>query len=144
MFDTSGFEWDEARRVMTFRDDDIWDEYVKASFISTVLLFKSDPLDEGNENCINAETEATTDENEFSVPTDVGQTTSGKKKKSNKRHIDESTCDRMVEMMGKFCEQTNENFQAISKRIGYDVSLGEKREKLYEALGKLEVLTLDQ
>ncbi|KAL8507744.1 hypothetical protein ACS0TY_018331 [Phlomoides rotata] len=31
MLGTSGFECDEARNVMTFRDDDIWDEYVKAN-----------------------------------------------------------------------------------------------------------------
>ncbi|KAL8487307.1 hypothetical protein ACS0TY_023838 [Phlomoides rotata] len=50
----------------------------------------------------------------------------------------------MVEMTGKFCDQTNENLQAIGKWIDYEVSLGEKREKLFEALGKLEVLTTDQ
>ncbi|KAL8487309.1 hypothetical protein ACS0TY_023840 [Phlomoides rotata] len=97
-----------------------------------------DPINEGHGKNGNDEIKATTDENEFSVPTNLGQGTSGKKMKSKKRQIDESIRDRMVEMMGKFCEQTNENLQVIGKRIGYEVSLGEKREKLFEALGKLE------
>ncbi|KAL8555492.1 hypothetical protein ACS0TY_003339 [Phlomoides rotata] len=50
----------------------------------------------------------------------------------------------MVEMMGKFCDQTNENLQVIGKRIGYEVSLDEKNEILFKALGKLEVLTTNQ
>ncbi|KAL8512146.1 hypothetical protein ACS0TY_018558 [Phlomoides rotata] len=120
MLGTYGFEWDEARKVMTFRDDDIWNEYVK----EWIDIFGKD--------------KATGESGEDY------KGTSGKKKKSKKRQIDESIGDRMVEMMGKFCEQTNENLQAIGKRIGYEVSLGEKRKKLFEVLGKLEVLTTDQ
>ncbi|KAL8487308.1 hypothetical protein ACS0TY_023839 [Phlomoides rotata] len=81
MFDTSGFEWDEARKVMTFRDDDIWDEYKRQILVLTnYTKAEGDPLDEGHETNEKAETEVDTDENDYYVSINVGKATSGKKK----------------------------------------------------------------
>lgn len=34
MLGTSGFEWNEAQKMMVFRNEDIWTEYVKVSVLN--------------------------------------------------------------------------------------------------------------
>lgn len=69
---------------------------------------------------------------------------SSKKAKSNKRKMVDNTGEKIVDLMGTFCQQTNERLADISKRIGYEFDMSQKRTAVFEALGGLGVLDVFQ
>ncbi|KAL8484743.1 hypothetical protein ACS0TY_027155 [Phlomoides rotata] len=95
MLDTSGFEWDESRKIdplaksMKNKLFPFYKHWIdifgkdKATGESTkdYNVVGGDPLNEGQATNVNYET----DEYDGSTPTNMGQATSGKKKKSKKR-----------------------------------------------------------
>lgn len=60
-----------------------------------------------------------------------------KKSKSKKRKTSELSDEKLVGLMGTFCDQTNARLGDIAKRIGYEFDISEKRTAIYDALGKL-------
>ncbi|KAH6828123.1 hypothetical protein C2S53_014964 [Perilla frutescens var. hirtella] len=69
---------------------------------------------------------------------------SSKKIKSNKRKLVDTTGEKIVDLMGTFCNQTNERLADISKRIGCEFDMSQKRTAVFDALGALGVLDVSK
>ncbi|KAL1536838.1 hypothetical protein AAHA92_29421 [Salvia divinorum] len=52
--------------------------------------------------------------------------------------------DALMEFLGNLHEQTNSRLDIISSRIGYEFDLGKARQEVFDKLGCVEGLTLDQ
>ncbi|KAI3445468.1 hypothetical protein Pfo_002133 [Paulownia fortunei] len=69
---------------------------------------------------------------------------SGEKSKSKKRKSKDTTDEKFVEIMGKYCNETNQRLGEMAKRKGYEFNAFKKRADVYEALGRLPGLGISQ
>ncbi|KAI3469109.1 hypothetical protein Pfo_025772 [Paulownia fortunei] len=69
---------------------------------------------------------------------------SGNPTKCKKRKTIDSCEERIVDLMGNFCEQTNVRLGDLAKRIGYEFHASEKRTVVYEQLSNLGSLSLTE
>ncbi|KAH6805680.1 hypothetical protein C2S51_030511 [Perilla frutescens var. frutescens] len=69
---------------------------------------------------------------------------SSKKTKSKKRKLVDTTGEKIVDLMETFCNKTNERLADISKRIGYEFDMSQKRTAVFDALGALGVLDVSE
>ncbi|KAH6771755.1 hypothetical protein C2S52_005529 [Perilla frutescens var. hirtella] len=117
MFAHSGFSWNEASMTITV-EKEFWEEYIK------------DASEDGDDDVV-------------STCKTSGEASS-KKTKSKKRKLVDTTGEKIVDLMGTFCNQTNERLADISKRIGYEFDMSQKRTAVFDALGALGVLDVSE
>ncbi|KAG8366319.1 hypothetical protein BUALT_Bualt17G0067500 [Buddleja alternifolia] len=148
------FNWNDTAHVITADDDALCNKHIKGEHAEDCNTAADDFLDTSNEK----DTRETPlvwplgaynnldDENEpISVCQTEGSGTGTQEKSSSKRkkYID-SVDERMVDMMGQYCTNTNQRLGEIAKCIGYEFDASEKQKVVYEALREISGLTRKQ
>ncbi|KAH6783799.1 hypothetical protein C2S52_008758 [Perilla frutescens var. hirtella] len=170
MLGRRGFGWNDETKMFTVENESIWKEHVKIDPFARTMRYKTwphyhhwceifgkdratgenaedfssadkDQLDvnnvefEGNMNDVMPE-----EENDFvSVCQPASSSTEKKSKSKRKRSID-SIGEKLVELMGAFCEETKSGLSDLTKKMGVDYDLQTQRKSVYEALGVIEHL----
>lgn len=83
------------------------------------------------------------EENDISVCQPASSSTGKRSKSKRKRQVD-STDEKLVELMGAFCEQTKSGLGELTKKMGVEYDLQTQRKAIYEALGGIGQLSVAQ
>ncbi|KAL1550301.1 hypothetical protein AAHA92_18282 [Salvia divinorum] len=79
---------------------------------------------------------------------DVNDTSSGKQrdihKQTKSKRRKESTDSSLIEFLPTFHAETNSRLELISARICYEFDMGKARQEVFDKLGTVDGLTLDQ
>ncbi|KAH6787392.1 hypothetical protein C2S52_006944 [Perilla frutescens var. hirtella] len=172
MLGRRGFGWNDETKMFTVENESIWKEHVKIDPFARTMRYKTwphyhhwceifgkdratgenaedfssadkDQLDvnnvefEGNMNDVMPE-----EENDFVSVCQPASSSTGKKSKSKRKRLIDSTGEKLVELMGAFCEETKSGLSDLTKKMGVDYDLQTQRKSVYEALGVIRHLSV--
>ncbi|GER49506.1 CTP synthase [Striga asiatica] len=110
MLGSTGFGWNDTGKMVTVRDDTVWDNYINAHPKAKSLRYKSWPLyaDWTNFDSFSAQ---------------AGESSaSGKSKRDGKRKYNVESEDKIIGLLSSVCQETNNRLSELSTRVGYQVN----------------------
>lgn len=164
MLGRRGFGWNDETKMFTVETESIWKDHIKIDPLARTMRYKSWPhyhhwceifgkdratgenaedfsaadKDQLDANDVEFEVDmidVPREETDFISDCQPASSSTGKKTKSKRKRSIDSTSEKLVELMGAFCEETKSGLCDLTKKMGVDYDLQTQRKSVYEALG---------